>query len=104
MQHYFATVDGKRFLLSDITQDLPILTDMHVPTRARMHNVLQLLVSDLCEILQIICLFYPLCIVLQPHTTSQSEYRLLRLIVYGLNATTAFSTKIPESRTKTIHT
>jgi len=77
---------------------------MHVPTLARMLNVLQLLVSDLRELLQILCLFYSLCIVLQPHTTSQSEYRLLRLIVYGLNVITAFSTKIPESQTKSIHT
>jgi len=34
VQHYFAALDGKRFLLSDITQDLPALTDMHVPTLA----------------------------------------------------------------------
>jgi len=46
LQHYFATLDGTRFLLSDITQDLPALTDMHVPTLARMLNVLQLLVLD----------------------------------------------------------
>jgi len=44
-------------------------------------SVLQLLVSDLCELLQILCLFYSLSIALQPHTTSQSEYRLHRLIV-----------------------
>jgi len=49
-----------------------------------MLNVLRLLVLDLCEPLQIICLFYSLCIALQPHTT-RSEYRLLRLIVSGLN-------------------
>ena len=36
MQHYFAALDGKRFLLSDIAQDLPVLTDMHAPTLARM--------------------------------------------------------------------
>jgi len=31
MQHYFAALDGKRFLLSDIAQALPVVTDMHVP-------------------------------------------------------------------------
>ena len=30
---------------------------MHVPTLARMLNVLQLLVLDLCEPLQILCFF-----------------------------------------------
>jgi len=58
---------------------------MHVPTLARMLNVLRLLVLDLCEPLQILCLFYSLCIALQLHTTSRSEYRLLQLIVYRLN-------------------
>jgi len=82
VRHYFAALDGKRFLLSDITQDLPVLTDMHVPTLARILNVLQLLVLYLCELLQILSLFYSLCIALQPHTTSQSECRLLRLIAY----------------------
>ena len=78
MQPYFAALDEKRLLLSDIVQDLPVVTDMHVPTLvARMLNVLQLLVSDLCELLRILSLFYSLCIVLQPYTTSQSEYRLL---------------------------
>ena len=100
MQPYFAALDEKRLLLSDIVQDLPVVTDMHVPTL----TVLQLLVLDLCEFLQILSLFYSLCIVLQPHTTSQSEYRLLRLIIYWLNAITAFSHKIPESEAKTIHT
>ena len=38
---------------------------------------------------------------MQSHTTSQSEYKLLRLIVYRLNAITAFSQKILESQTKT---
>ena len=57
MQHYFSALDEKRFLLSDIVQDLPIVTDMHVPTLARMLNVLRLLVLDLCEPLQILCLF-----------------------------------------------
>jgi len=33
----------------NIVHDLPVLTDMHVPTLARMLNVLQLLVLDLCE-------------------------------------------------------
>jgi len=47
------------------------------PTLALMLNVLQLLVLDLRELLQTLCLFYSLCITLQPHTTSQSEYRLL---------------------------
>jgi len=77
VQHNFAALDEKRFLLSDIVHDLPVITDMHVPTLARMLNVLRLLVLDLCEPLQILCLFYSLSIVLQPHTTSKSEYRLL---------------------------
>jgi len=47
VQRYFAALDAKRFLLSDIAQDLPVLTDVHVTTLARMCNVLQLLVSDL---------------------------------------------------------
>ena len=51
MQHYFAALDGIRFHLSDIAQDLPALTDMHGPTLARM---LLLLVLDLCELLQIL--------------------------------------------------
>jgi len=41
-------------LSCDITQELPALTNMHVPTLARMLNVLQLLVLDLCELLQIL--------------------------------------------------
>ena len=57
MQHYFAALDEKRFLLSDIVQDLPVVTVMHVPTLDRMFNVLRLLVLDLCEPLQILCLF-----------------------------------------------
>jgi len=57
VQHYFAELDEKRFLLSDIVQDLPVVTVMHVPTLARMLNVLRLLVLDLCEPLQILCLF-----------------------------------------------
>jgi len=104
VQPYFAASDEKRLLLSDIVQDLQVVTDMHVPTLARMLDMLQLLVLDLCELLPILSLFYSLCIVLQPHTTSQSECRLLRLIVYRLNAITAFSHKIPESEAKTIHT
>jgi len=28
LQKYFATLDGKRFLLSDIAQDVPVLTDI----------------------------------------------------------------------------
>ena len=51
MQHYFEALDGKPFLLSDIPQDLPALTGMHVSTLARMLDVLQLLVLDLCELL-----------------------------------------------------
>ena len=73
MQHYFAALDGKRFVLNDIAQDLPVLTDMHVPTLARMVKYMQLLVLDLCELLQILWLFYSMCTALQPHTTSQSE-------------------------------
>jgi len=69
VQHYFAALDGKRFLLSDIAQDLPVLTDMHVITLAHMLNVLQLLVVDF---LQIRCLFHSLWMALQSHTTSQS--------------------------------
>jgi len=88
----------------NIVHDLPVLTDMHVPTLARMLNVLQLLVLDLCERLQTLSLFYSLYTVLQPHLTLQSEYRLLRLIVYLLHAITAFSHKITESQTKAIHT
>jgi len=57
VQHYFAALDEKRFLLSDIVQDLPVVTVMHVPTLDRMFNVLRLLVLDLCEPLQILCLF-----------------------------------------------
>jgi len=64
VQNNFAALDGKRFLLSDIAQDLLVLTDMHVPTLACTLNVLQLLVLDLCELLQIVCLFYSLCITL----------------------------------------
>jgi len=33
VQHYFAALDEKRFLSSDIVQDLPVDIDMHVPTR-----------------------------------------------------------------------
>jgi len=51
----------------------------------RMLNVLQLLVPDLCELLQILCLFYSLSIALQPHTTLQSEHRLPLIIVYRVN-------------------
>jgi len=53
-QHHFAALDGKRFLFSEISQ---VLTDMHVPALALVLNVLQLLVLDLRELLQIICLF-----------------------------------------------
>jgi len=54
VQHYFAALDEKRFLLSDIVQDLPVVRDTHVPTLASMLNVLRLLVLDLCEPLQIL--------------------------------------------------
>ena len=81
MQHYFAALDGKRFLLGGFAEDLTVLTDVHIPILARMLNVLQLLVLDLCELLQILCLVYSFCIALQPHTTSQSEYRLLQLYI-----------------------
>jgi len=62
-----------RFLYSQKSQNyfvLPVLTDMHVPTLARMLYVLQLLVLDLCELL-VNSLFYPLCIALQPHTSAE---------------------------------
>jgi len=57
VQHYFAALVEKRFLLSDIVQGLAVVTDMHVPTPARMLNGLPLLVLDLCKPLQIVCLF-----------------------------------------------
>jgi len=38
-------------LSCDMTQELPALTDMYVPTLTRMLKVLQLLVLDLCELL-----------------------------------------------------
>jgi len=31
LQHYFAALDEKRLLLSDIVQDLPVVVDIHVP-------------------------------------------------------------------------
>ena len=57
VQHYFAALNEKRFLLSDTVEDLPVVTCMHVPTLARMLNVLRLLVLDLCKPLQILCFF-----------------------------------------------
>jgi len=57
VQYYFAALDERRFLLSDIVQDLPVVINTHVPTLARMLNVLRLLVLDLCEPLQILCFF-----------------------------------------------
>jgi len=59
VQHYFAALDCKRFLLSEMAHDLPLLTvtDMHVPNPAGMLNVLQLLVSDLHELLQFFVCF-----------------------------------------------
>ena len=79
MQHYFAASDGKRFLLEWHCARLIAYRYSQIcmfPLYVRMLNVSQLLVINLCELLQIFCLFYSLCIVLQPHTTSQSEYRL----------------------------
>jgi len=99
MEHCFAALDGKRFLSSDIAQDLPVLTNMHVPTLVRMLNVLQLLVFILSRTFANY-LFYSICIALQLHTTSQSEYRLLRLILHWLKTIIAFSHKIPESQTQ----
>jgi len=58
VQHYFAVLDEKRFLLSDIVQDLPVVTDMHVPALVRMLNVLRLLALDLCKPLQILCFLF----------------------------------------------
>jgi len=83
-----------------ITQELPALTDMYVPTLTRMLNVLQLLVLDLCELLQILYFI---------HSALRCNRTLIRrvntdyseLIVYRLNAI-AFSQKIPEPQTKTI--
>jgi len=60
VQHYFAALDEKRFLFSDIVQDLPVVTDMHVSTLVRMLNMLRLHVLDLCESLQIICFLFTL--------------------------------------------
>jgi len=57
VQHYFAALDEKRFLLSDIVQDLSVVIDMHVPTLDRILNVLRLLVLDLCELSHILCFF-----------------------------------------------
>jgi len=45
VQQWFAALDGKRFLSSNTTEDLPVLADMHIPTLARM-LVLRLLVLD----------------------------------------------------------
>jgi len=57
VQHYFAALDEKRLLLNDIVQDLPVVTDMHVPILDHILNVLRELVLDLCEPLQILCFF-----------------------------------------------
>jgi len=62
VQHFFAALDEKRVILSGTVQDLPVVIDMHVPTRPVW----------LSKHLPILCLFYSLCIALQPHTTSQS--------------------------------
>jgi len=74
VQNYFAALHGKRFLLSDVAQDLPALTDMHVGTLARNFIVLQFACLRLTRTFS-----YSLFVsfTLQPHTTSQSEYRLL---------------------------
>jgi len=58
LQHYFAALDQKRLLLSDIAQDLPVVIDMQFPMSARMLNLLRLLVLDLCEPLQILCFIH----------------------------------------------
>jgi len=41
VQHYFPASEEKRFLLGDVAQDLPVVTDIHVPTLARMLNTLR---------------------------------------------------------------
>jgi len=61
-----------------------VLTDMHVPTLAHMQCV-AVACFRLMRIFQILCLFYTLCIALQPHNTLQGAYRLLRLMVYRVN-------------------
>jgi len=62
VQHYFAALDEKRFLSSDIVQDLPVVTDMHVPTLARILTVMccGCLFLNLCEPLQILCFLFTL--------------------------------------------
>jgi len=57
VQHHFAALDEKRFLLSDAVQDLLVVTNIRVPTPVRMLNVLWLFVLDLCEPFQILCFF-----------------------------------------------
>jgi len=79
VQHDFAALDVKCFLLSNIAQYLRTLTDMHSPTPACMLDALQLLVLDLANFAN--SLFYSLSIALQPHTTL-CEYSFLRIIVY----------------------
>jgi len=61
----FCNIRWKTLSLSDLVQDLPVFTDMHVPNPVPMLIVLQLLVLDLRQLLQILCLFYSLCISLQ---------------------------------------
>jgi len=63
VQHYFAALDEKRFLSSDIVQDLPVVTDMHVPTLARILTVMccgccSWTCANLCKFF----VFYSLCI------------------------------------------
>ena len=61
----FCNIRWKTLSWSDLVQDLPVFTDMHVPNPVPMLIVLQLLVLDLRQLLQILCLFYSLCISLQ---------------------------------------
>jgi len=62
------------FFLATFHKIYRVLTDKHVPTLACILNVLQLLVSDLCELLQILCLFYLLCIALQLLRRVNTDY------------------------------
>jgi len=60
VQNVFASSDGKRFLSSDMAEDLRVLANMHVSTLARMLNILQLscsCFSEWCELVQV-CLIH----------------------------------------------
>jgi len=50
-------IKARNHKIGDIAQDLPVLTDMHVPILACMLDVLQLLVLDFCQFLQVLVLF-----------------------------------------------